>query len=77
MNTWNSRGAGPRAARLGLGEVAVLVPDRAGLDAAAARLRSRGRAHSDNGTSVTVDDPWGTHVTLSLPGTTTEELLAR
>lgn len=77
MNTWNSRGAGPRAARLGLGEVAVLVPDRATLDAVATRARSAGIAASDNGTSLALDDPWGTRVTLSLPGTTTEELLAR
>ncbi len=77
MNTWNSRGAGPRAARLGLGEVAVIVPDRAALDAVSTRLRERGIAAGDDGTSLTVDDPWGTRVTLSLPGTTTDRLLAR
>lgn len=77
MNVWNSRGAGPRAARLGLGEVAVTVPTRADLEAVATRLRSRTLMHSDNGTSVVAHDPWGTEVTLSLPGVTTEELLAR
>lgn len=77
MNTWNSRGAGPRAARLGLGEVAVIVPDRAALDAVAIRVRARGLTPEDDGGSLTVDDPWGTRVTLSLPGTTTEQLLAR
>ncbi|WP_292833924.1 VOC family protein [Microbacterium sp.] len=77
MNVWNSRGAGPRAARLGLGEVAVTVPARADLDAAAARLRGRSLTFADNGTSLVAHDPWGTEVTLSLPGTTTEELLAR
>lgn len=33
--------------------------------------------HSDNGTSVTMTDPWGTPVTVSLPGVTTQELLER
>ena len=32
---------------------------------------------SDDGRSVMVEDPWGTPVTVSLPGTTTDELLAR
>ena len=32
MNTWNSRNAGPRAASLGLGQVAVSVPTRDDLD---------------------------------------------
>lgn len=40
MNTWNSRGAGPRAASLGLGDVAITVPGREDLDALAARCRS-------------------------------------
>ena len=77
MNVWNSRGAGPRAARLGLGDVAVIVPTRADLDAIAARLRARGLVFGDSGTSLTTIDPWGTQVTLSVPGTTTEELLHR
>ncbi|MGV9193783.1 VOC family protein [Microbacterium sp. MC2] len=77
MNTWNSSGAGPRAARLGLGELAITVPTADALDATRARLRSRGLTFSDNGTSLLLPDPWGTQVTLSLPGTTTEELLSR
>ena len=77
MNTWNSRGAGPRAARLGLGEVAITVPTREDLDAIAARLRTRGWGFGDTGRALEVADPWHTQVTLSLPGTSTEELLAR
>ena len=77
MNTWNSGGAGPRAATLGLGEVAITVPARDDLDALADRLRHRGLAFADAERSITVDDPWGTAVTVSLPGTTVEEVLAR
>ena len=77
MNTWNSRGAGPRASTLGLGDVAVTVPGRADLDALTARLRARDLPFADDGRSVAVRDPWGTLVTVSVPGTTTEDLLAR
>ena len=77
MNTWNSRGAGPRAAGLGLGDVAITLPEREDLDALTARLRERGIAFADTGSTVVVDDPWGTQVTLALPGASAEELLAR
>lgn len=75
MNTWNSRGAGPRAARLGLADVAITLPGREDLDALTARLRARGLAFADTGRSVVVADPWGTQVTLALPGATAEDLL--
>ncbi len=77
MNVWNSGGAGPRAATLGLGDVAVVVPGREDLAALTARLRTRSLPFADDGHSVVVTDPWGTQVTISTPGTTTEELLAR
>ena len=77
MNTWNSRGAGPRAAGLGLADVAITLPAREDLDALTARLTKAGLDFADEGRSVTVVDPWGTPVTLSLPGTSAEELLAR
>ena len=69
MNTWNSRGTGPRAATLGLGNVAVTVPGRADLNALTERLRSTGQAATlaDDGASLTVRDPWGTAVTVSTP----------
>jgi len=77
MNTWNSRGAGPRASTLGLGDVAVTVPGREDLDALAARLRARGLPFADDGRAITLRDPWDTQVTVSVPGTTTEDLLTR
>ncbi|WP_460774371.1 VOC family protein [Microbacterium sp. GXF7504] len=77
MNTWQSRGAGPRAASLGLGAVAITVPARDDLDALAARLRRSELAFSDDGRSVAVDDPWGTRVTVSLPGPDADALLER
>ena len=77
MNTWNSAGAGPRASTLGLGDVAVTVPGREDLDALTARLRDRGLQFADDGRSVSLRDPWDTQVTVSVPGTTTEDLLSR
>ena len=75
MNTWNSRGAGPRAARLGLGDVAITLPTREDLDALAARLTARGLAFADTGSAIVTQDPWGTQVTLALPGRSAEDLL--
>ncbi len=66
MNVWNSRGAGPRAASLGLGDVRIAVPGREDLDAVSARLLASGLAFEDDGRSVVVSDPWGTRVTLAL-----------
>ena len=75
MNTWNSRNAGPRAAGLGLGQVAVTVPGRDDLDALAGRLSSRGLRFADDGRSITVDDAWGTQVSVSLPASSIDDLL--
>ena len=77
MNTWNSAGAGPRAASLGLGDVAITVPARGDLDALVARLRARRLTFEDHGSAVVTRDPWGTQVTVAAAGTTTEDLLAR
>lgn len=77
MNVWNSHGAGPRAATLALGDVAVTVPGRADLDALVARLRRAGRQFADSGRSVVTSDPWGTQVTVSVPGADIDEVLAR
>lgn len=77
MNTWNSRGAGPRATSLGLADVAVTLPAREDLDALVARARAAALPFADDGRSVRLTDPWGTPVTFSLPGTTTEQVLAR
>lgn len=77
MNTWQSRGAGPRAARLGLGDVAITVPLREDLDALIVRLNRDDLQFADQGDAVVVRDPWGTQVTLALPGTTAERALSR
>lgn len=65
MNTWHSRGAGPRAASLGLGQVAIEVPARDDVAALADRLRRAGAAHSDDGRTLTVADPWNTQVRVT------------
>ncbi|MGO1544210.1 MAG: VOC family protein [Gulosibacter sp.] len=77
MNIWNSAGAGPRAATLGLGNVAVTVPGREDLDALVARLTEQKIQFADKGNEVVTNDPWGTEVTLALPNATAETLLAR
>ncbi|MEJ1922709.1 VOC family protein [Microbacterium sp. KHB019] len=77
MNTWNSAGAGPRAAQLGLGDVAITVPGREDLDALVARLKARGLQFADDGRAVTVTDPWNTQVTIALPGAGVDEVLGR
>ena len=75
MNTWNSRGVGPRASRLGLGDVAVTVPAREDLDLLVDRLKAKSVPFADSGRSVSVQDPWKTQVTVSLPGTGVDDLL--
>ncbi|MGO1591686.1 VOC family protein [Ancrocorticia sp.] len=77
MNVWNSRGAGPRAASLGLANVAVTVPALEDLDALTARLARAKIEYSFDGQSVTTKDPWGTAVTVSLPGASVDAVLSR
>lgn len=77
MNTWNSGGAGPRAASLGLGDVAITVPTRDDLDALAARLTHHKLAFADDGRRIVLSDPWETQVTVALPGDGVDDILAR
>ena len=77
MNTWNSKGAGPRAAALGLGDVAITVPGREDLDALVARLNNRKMQFADDGRSVRLADPWGTQVTVGTGTSSVDEALAR
>lgn len=77
FNTWNSRGAGPRAAALGLAEVAITVPARPDLEALERRLRRHGVPFGSDGRSLTVADPWSTRVTVSVPGAGVDDLLPR
>ncbi len=65
MNIWGTRGAGPRAASLGLGQVAVEVPTRDDVAALADRVRRAGLPSSDDGRTLTVSDPWGTQVRVT------------
>ncbi|TYC96845.1 VOC family protein [Arthrobacter echini] len=75
MNTWNSQGAGPRAARLGLGSLAVTVPGQDDLDALQARLSARSLPFTGDSRIISVNDPWGTRVTVSVAGTTFDEVI--
>ncbi len=77
MNTWNSAGAGPRAASLGLGDVALTVPARDDLDALAARLRHHRLPFADRGNEIVVSDPWDTQVTVALPAAGVDDVLSR
>lgn len=66
VNTWRSRGAGPRASSLGLGEVTIEVPGREDVEAAVGRLRDRGIAVTDDGRTATTEDPWRNRVVLTV-----------
>ena len=59
MNTWNSKGAGPRRLALGLGRVDIEVPSVDDVGALSDRLKHFGVPSRDDGQTVAVDDPWG------------------
>lgn len=65
MNTWHSRGAGPRAASLGLGDVRITLPTREDVRELAERLHHHRVALADDGQTVRFDDPWGTRLAAS------------
>jgi len=58
MNTWHSRGAGPRTPALGLGQVTLALPDPDALGALRDRLRVAGVPVRDDGRTLHFDDPW-------------------
>lgn len=63
MNTWNSRGAGPRAATtLGLATVGIEVPTTGDVAALRDRLTRVGVATADDGATLRFDDPWNNHL---------------
>ncbi len=62
MNTWHSRGAGPRAAALGLGRMDIMLPDADALAALRDRVAFAGVAVADDGRTLTFPDPWGSQV---------------
>lgn len=65
MNSWNSRGAGPRASSLGLGEVSIVVPGHEDRAALADRLRHHRIPVQDDGARLGFDDPWNNRITVT------------
>lgn len=65
MNTWQSRGAGPRTSTLGLGVVDITVPDIAEVNRTHDRLCLRGIAGTSDGRTLTVRDPWNNELRIS------------
>ncbi|MDN4483056.1 VOC family protein [Demequina lignilytica] len=68
LNTWNSRGAGPRAASLGLGTMDVVLPAEDDLGALRDRVAHRGGAVDDDGRTVRIRDPWGSELRFTVDG---------
>jgi catechol 2,3-dioxygenase len=68
MNTWSSRGAGPRTPALGLGQVSLLLPDGDALGALQERLVAAGVAVRDDGRALAFEDPWRNLVRAEAPG---------
>lgn len=67
MNTWESRGAGPRTPALGLGQVALRLPDDDALGALGDRLRVAGVAVRHDGRELVFADPWRNTVRATVP----------
>ncbi|SEE66517.1 VOC family protein [Ruania alba] len=65
MNTWNSAGAGPRAASLGLGQVSIDVPTIDEIVALQDRLRHAGIQGRHDGRTLRFEDPWNTLIEVS------------
>lgn len=66
MNTWNSRGAGPRAASLGMGTMDIVLPTADDLGALRERLTARRVQVSDDGQTARFADPWGSQIRVRL-----------
>ncbi len=64
LNSWNSRGAGPRAASLGLGQLAIEVPAGEELDRIAHRLAGHGIDCERRDDSLLLADPWATRIEI-------------
>lgn len=66
MNIWRSRGAGKRQQTLGLGDVALVLPDAEGFGDVVDRIDHFGAEVVDRGEGrVSVSDPWGNLVSLT------------
>ncbi|MGI4893798.1 MAG: VOC family protein [Janthinobacterium lividum] len=67
VNTWQSAGAGPRAATIGLGQVSISLPSRPDVDALAARLAHHRVPVTDDGATLRFRDPWGSQLEVGAP----------
>ncbi|MEO6943773.1 MAG: VOC family protein [Lacisediminihabitans sp.] len=65
MNTWNSKGAGPRQRALGLSNINIAVPKADDLGDLGERMTHHGIQIRNDGLSVTFDDPWANTITVS------------
>jgi catechol 2,3-dioxygenase len=68
MNTWNSRGAGPRLPALGLARIDIDVPGADDVAALTERLGHYGIQTRDDGRTVSFDDPWANLIRVSPVG---------
>lgn len=66
MNIWRSKGAGPRQQTLGLGDVAIELPNLESLGAIREQLEHGKLSLRDDENVIRLDDPWGNQVTLSV-----------
>jgi len=62
LNTWNSRGAGPRAASLGLGRIDIVLPTPDAVASLRSRLAFGGVEVTDDGRDLGFADPWGSRI---------------
>ena len=69
MNTWNSRGAGPRLPALGLGRIDIDVPTTDDVGALTERMRHFGIQTRDDGQTVSFDDPWANLIRVAASST--------
>ena len=67
MNTWNSKGAGPRQLALGLAQVDIEVPSLDDVGALKERMAHFGIPIRDDGRTVSLDDPWGSEIRVAAP----------
>jgi len=59
MNTWQSKGVGPRVPGLGLAEVKLILPADGSIDTLANRLTASSLSFEQKKGELFVDDPWG------------------
>lgn len=65
MNTWNSRGAGPRQLTLGLGLVRITLPTTDDLSVLEERLRATSLPTRHDGRALRFTDPWANEIEVT------------